>query len=107
MIKVDGTTIKLTRGDTETLQATPKDAEGNPYVLQDGEYIEFCLKKNPDDSETLIRKTSTDGNFSFQRSDTWELGGRYSYNFRIENGSSTFRTFIEGMFVVTDVVDDA
>lgn len=107
MITVDGDVIKLTRGDTETLQAIPDDAEGNPYVLQEGEYIEFCLKRDPDDSEVLIRKTSMDGNFSFQRSDTWELGGRYHYNFRVENGMDSFHTFIEGTFVVTDVVDDA
>lgn len=44
MIDVDGTTITLTRGDTETLTVTVTDADGQPYELGDGEYIEFVAK---------------------------------------------------------------
>ena len=74
MISVDGTTIALTRGDTESLVVAVTDAEGNPYVLGDGEYIELCVKSKPTDADVLIRKTTTDGTIAFERADTWGAG---------------------------------
>lgn len=108
MISVDGTTITLTRGDTETLGVTITDAEGNPYELQEGEYVELCVKAKPTDADVLIRKTTTDGNIAFERSDTWGLVvGKYAYNIRVEDGTSSYHTVIEGKLAITAVVDDA
>lgn len=108
MISVDGNTISLTRGDTESLVVTVTDAEGNPYVLGEGEYIELCVKAKPTDAEVLIRKTTTDGTIAFERADTWGLAvGKYAYNVRVENGTTSYHTIIEGKLAITAVVDDA
>lgn len=107
MIVVDGTTITLTRGDTETLTVTVTDADGQPYELGEGEYIEFVAKAKPTDAEPLIRKVTTDGAITFDRADTWGLAtGKYAYNVRVENGTSSYHTIIEGKLSITAVVDD-
>lgn len=107
MIDVDGTTITLTRGDTETLTVTVTDADGQPYELGEGEYIEFVAKSKPTDATPLIRKVTTDGAITFDRADTWELPtGKYAYNIRVENGTSSYHTIIEGKLSITAVVDD-
>lgn len=108
MIKITDNDIELTRGDTETLEITVLDAEGNPYTLQSGEYIELVVKQSPESSDVLIRKTTTDGTITFSRSDTWELQkGKYAYNIRLEDGISSYHTIIEGKLIITSVVDDA
>lgn len=108
MIDINGTTITLTRGDTETLTVNVTDVDGNPYELGEGEYIEFVAKSTADAADTLIRKTTTDGTISFERADTWELAkGKYPYNIRVENGTSSYHTIIEGKLVIAEVVDDA
>ena len=107
MISVDGTTITLTRGDTETLTVTVTDADGQPYELGDGEYIEFVAKAKPTDAEPLVRKVTTDGTITFDRADTWGLAvGKYVYNVRVEDGTSSYHTIIEGKLSITAVVDD-
>lgn len=107
MISVDGTTITLTRGDTETLAVAVTDASGQPYELQEGEYIEFVAKAKPTDAEPLIRKVTTDGSITFDRADTWGLSvGKYAYNIRVEDGTSSYHTIIEGKLSITAVVDD-
>ena len=108
MISVDGTTITLTRGDTETLNVTVTDASGQPYELGEGEYIEFVAKSTADSPDVLIRKTTTDGTIVFERADTWQLAkGKYPYNIRVEDGTSSYHTIIKGKLVIAEVVDDA
>ena len=108
MISVDGTTITLTRGDTESLVVAVTDADGQPYELGEGEYIELCVKARPTDADVLIRKTTTDGTIAFERADTWGLAvGKYAYNVRVENGTTSYHTIIEGKLAITAVVDDA
>lgn len=108
MIGVNGTDITLTRGDTETLTVTVTDASGQPYELGEGEYIELVAKAKPTDAEPLIRKVTTDGTITFDRADTWDLStGKYAYNIRVEAGTSSYHTIIEGKLIITAVVDDA
>lgn len=107
MISVDGTTITLTRGDTETLVVTVTDAGGQPYELSEGEYIELVAKAKASDAQPIIRKVTTDGSITFDRADTWHLSeGKYAYNIRVEDGTSSYHTIIEGKLVITAVVDD-
>lgn len=108
MISVKGNNIMMTRGDTETLIVTIRDVNGNPYTLSEDEYVEFCAKLRPTDKEPLIHKVSSDGSFTFERSDTWGMRpGKYEYNIRVENGTNTYHTIIEGHLNITAVVDDA
>lgn len=108
MISVSGDTITMTRGDTETLTVTVLDSDGESYTLGEDEYIELCIKASVDDDTALVVKTTTDGDITFDRDDTWSMDvGKYVYNIRVEDGSTSFHTIIEGKFVLKAVVDDA
>lgn len=56
MIKLSGTTIKMTRGDTLRLNLTLKDEEGNEYTPLIGDKIRFAMKQTYNDAEPLILK---------------------------------------------------
>ena len=42
MILIEGTTIKLIRGDTARIQIEILDAHGDPYVLAEGDSVRFA-----------------------------------------------------------------
>lgn len=108
MIEVDGTNVTLTKGDTERLRIEVTDADGNPYELRDGEYVELVVKNKHTDATALIRKVAVDGVVDFERADTWGLKvGRYEYQVRVEDGTDEFHTIIDGTFAISKVVDDA
>ena len=56
MIKINGTTITMTRGDTLRLVLTLKDEDGNTYTPLPGDQIRFAMKHVYDDANPLILK---------------------------------------------------
>ena len=56
MLKINGTTITLTRGDTLRASLEILDAEGNTYTPTSGDTIRFAMKKSYSDSACLIEK---------------------------------------------------
>lgn len=57
MVEINGTTIKMTRGDTLLVQIEMEDSEGNAYTPQEGDEIRFAMKQKYTDEQTLIHKT--------------------------------------------------
>lgn len=55
-LKVNGTTITVTRGDTVKLLVGLYDYEGNEYIPQEGDSIRFAMKEDYNDPEPLIEK---------------------------------------------------
>lgn len=55
-VEVNGTTIKMTRGDTLRLWLNLKDAEGYPYIPDEGDSIRFAMKAQYEDDVPLIVK---------------------------------------------------
>lgn len=55
-VKVSGTTITATRGDTVKLLIGLYDHEGNKYIPQEGDSIRFAMKEDYNDPEPLIEK---------------------------------------------------
>ena len=55
-VKISGTTISLTRGDTLRLTVDVFNPDGTAYEPIDGDSIRFALKKTYRDSEPLIYK---------------------------------------------------
>lgn len=53
-VKISGTTIKMTRGDTLRAELTLKDEDGNIYNPINGDVIRFAMKKNYDDATPII-----------------------------------------------------
>jgi len=56
MVLINGTTIKMTKGDTLRTQIILSDSEGQEYVPAEGDSIRFAMKKTYADAEPLIVK---------------------------------------------------
>lgn len=55
-VEVNGTSIKMTKGDTLKLWLKLRDAEDNPYWPEEGDSLRFAMKSNYRDEEPLIVK---------------------------------------------------
>jgi len=86
MIKINGTTIEMTRGDTLKTYLTLTDAEGNDYVPGQNDRIRFAMKKTYNDAEPLIIKeiSTEDLLLVLNPEDTKPLPAPASYVYDIE-----------------------
>lgn len=86
MLEIQGTTIKLTRGDTMRLTIELTNASGNPITLESTDSIIFRLKKNAKTEELLIEK---EGDplmllIALDEADTMDLAfGKYKYEIEV------------------------
>lgn len=105
MFSTSNNKIKLTRGDTAIAVLTLLDAEGNPYVPEQGDSIRFALKHptmNADqteytDTEPLLIKTIPTDTLTLhiEPDDTKDLGfGTYVYDVEITHANDMVDTFI-------------
>ena len=73
--------ILLTRGDTATLNISITDAEGSPYVMQEGDTLKFSIKRIYEQPEVLLEKTVTEPVVTLVSEDTDSLSfGVYHYD---------------------------
>lgn len=56
MIKISGTTIKMTRGDTLRLTLTLTDEDGNVYTPLEGDHIRFAMKTSYNEATPILVK---------------------------------------------------
>lgn len=98
MLKIDGTTIILTRGDSLVVKLDIYDSEGNTYTPASGDTIRFAMKKSYSDSECLITKVIPNDTMmlSLAPSDTKDLTfGSYVYDIELTYESGAVDTFID------------
>lgn len=109
MLKINGTTITLTRGDTLKANLEILDSEGNTYTPSEGDTIRFAMKKSYSDSECLITKVIPNDTLmlSLAPSDTKELPfGSYVYDIELTYESGAVDTFIDrATFRLTEEVE--
>lgn len=118
MQKIDGTTIKLNRGDELNINLTIKKDDGSDYVFQVGDIISFAIYKQKDlngkalllkeieiSSETsnveisLTNDETKLGNIINQPMDYWyeiELNNKYTVIGYDEDGAKIIRLYPEG-----------
>lgn len=110
MFEVDGTNIKLTRGDSFYCQLTVNQGE-DPYVFQEGDELRFALKRklmtpgggNYADCEALITKTIPTDTLilALAPADTKALKfGSYDYDIQLTFADGAVDTFINGDFEI-------
>ena len=108
MLKIDGTTIRLTRGDTLRVSIALKDYEGNDYTPLQGDVIRFALKKRYEDQRPLIHKIIDNETLMLvlEPNDTKDLPfGDYVYDIEITFNDGTVDTFIsEALFTLAKEV---
>ena len=111
MMKLNGNTIYLTKGDTLDLQVSILDQEGEEYIPDPEDRIRFALKKKysdpdpllvvPISNETLQLRIESDQTDTLQASKT-----PYVYDIQLTMADGTVDTFIDRQkFYVTEEVE--
>lgn len=109
-VKVNGTTIVATRGDTIKVFVPMAYDDGTPYVPSEGDSIRFALKKDYDDSTVLIEKTIPTDTLllKIDPEDTKDLPqpSVYVYDIQLTYANGEIDTFIDkARFKLTEEVD--
>lgn len=98
MLYIEGTTIKLTRGDTAYLSVPIiNKVTGNSYDIADGDILEFSVKKYTSDKIKLISKKIIGQNtFHILPEDTNQLPfGKCVYDVQLTTVFGDIYTVIE------------
>lgn len=102
--KGDTQTILLTRGGFGNFHINIFDKSGFPYILEDGEIVEFTVRKYTTSKDVLIHKTGID--IDLNGSDTQNLDfGVYTYDVQLTHANGRRDTFIKpGEFIIRQEV---
>ncbi len=99
-MEIDGTNLKMFRGDTECISIDMKDEEGVPVPLVGGDTVYFTIKKSVHREEIVLQKIITDFNdgaaiIPFAHEDTKEIAPRiYVYDIQLTRADGTVKTII-------------
>lgn len=95
MLYIDGSTIKLTRGDTAYL-TIPLTTEVGAYEIHPEDTLTFSVKKNTRDDEYAFQKVITgDNTFHILPEDTAGLVfGKYTYDVQLDDYNGDVFTVI-------------
>lgn len=99
MLKISGTKISLTRGDSAYITLTPTLADGSKYELQEGDKIRCQVRDQANDGELLFEGTVTqirdDMVWHIQPIDTEEAEVKeYVWDAQLELSNGDIFTFI-------------
>ena len=110
MVKITGTTIRMTKGDTLPITLLLEDEFGRDYIPDEGDRIRFVVKQDINDKEPLIEQ-EIPTNSLFLRlppSATKELEApeTYVYDMEITYANGDVDTFInKGKLILVEEVD--
>ncbi len=109
-VKVSGTTITATRGDTVKVQLELIDSEGNVYTPAASDVIRFAMKESYDDAEPILLKVIPNDTLilKLDPEDTKNLSqpSSYVYDLQITYANGDVDTFIDkAKFKLTEEVD--
>lgn len=110
MVKISGTTITMTRGDSLVVFLALENGDGTVYEPSEGDYIRFAMKKSFDDSvpPMLVKEIPTDTmKLVLDPKDTKQLRyGQYRYDIQITTAEGLVDTFIDrAVLVITEEID--
>lgn len=110
MLRISGTTITLTRGDSAKIALDLEYNNGDPYKPQAGDVIRFALKKTYSDilPPLLLINIPTDSLIlHISAAESKQLAyGQYKYDIQITTANGDVDTFIDrATFIVTEEVD--
>ena len=58
-MKVTGTNVSMTRGDSESITVTMKNTEGELVPFEDGDLLYFTIKENINTESKILQKAIT------------------------------------------------
>lgn len=110
-MKIKGTNISMTRGDSEAIKVTVKDTLGNTIPLVTGDTISFTVREYMMSTTKVIEKIITefdDGTalININPQDTNDLRfASYVYDIQLTRGNGTVKTIIPpSQFLITGEV---
>ena len=113
MLIVENKNIKLSRGDYAEICFNLKNPDNTPYILSEGEKVEFAVKINPNNTNKLISKILTNDGESYvavvlDKSDTQNLTfGTYFYDIRVIDSDGKINTpMLKANFEILEVIGD-
>lgn len=108
MVRIRGTTITMTRGDTLSVDVEIMQADGTKYILRDGDSVRFAMKRNYFDADPVLLKEldGTNPRIELLPEDTKDLEfGRYVYDVELTKEDGSVDTFIDrAVFNITEEV---
>ena len=108
MVRIQGTTIEMTRGDTLRVYLTLKNCDGDDYTPAVGDVIRFAMKKRYSDSTPLILKNIPTDTLVLELNpeDTKNLQfAEYVYDIEMTYANGDVDTFIDrAKFKITEEV---
>ena len=99
-MKIQGTNISMTRGDSEAIKVTVKDTLGNIIPLITGDTIYFTVRENILSTTKIIEKIITDFDdgkalININPQDTNDLRfASYVYDIQLTKENGTVKTII-------------
>ncbi|WP_305178742.1 hypothetical protein [Faecalibaculum rodentium] len=105
MLKVEGTTIRLTQGDSARIGITITTKSGEAYVPATGDVIHFYLKQNIKAAQTTIDKEVSTAVMQLELTadETKKLvPGQYVYDLELTKASGDVDTFINAAKLYID-----
>lgn len=113
MLIVNDKNIKLSRGDYAEICFNLKNPDNTPYILSEGEKVQFAVKINPNNTNKLISKVLTNDGESYvtvvlEKSDTQDLTfGSYFYDIRVIDSDGKINTpMLKANFEIFEVIGD-
>lgn len=108
MYEINGTSIRLTRGDSFYCQVSMKHRDGTDYIPQEGDTVRFALKKDYKNGEPLVLKDIPTDTLilHLEPEDTKGLNyAKYVYDIELTTAEGDVDTFIEkAQFVISEEV---
>jgi len=108
-IKIEGTTITMTRGDTLKVYTIPQYEDGSEYEPEANDTIRFAMKRRFEDTKTLLTKNISTDDFllHIEPNDTKELKfGHYVYDIQLTHANGDVDTYIDkGVLILSEEVD--
>jgi hypothetical protein len=94
MLKISGSNIELTRGDTARINLSITDADGQPYDYS-ADTVLFTVKDSTVSSAAILQKTATGGVIYIAPADTEKMPyGDYVYDVELTMQSGDVCTVI-------------
>lgn len=97
MYSIEGTTIRLTRGDTFRAQIDIQYEDGDSYSPVEGDSVRFAMKKKIKDVEPLLVKDIPIDTLilELEEEDTKNLDfGNYVYDLELRKANGDVATFV-------------
>lgn len=97
---INGTELRMTRGDTESIDVYCINESSALIPLVDGDAVYFTVKASVDDEDVIIQKivssfTEGKASITIEPEDTNELSyGNYVYDVQITKADGTVKTII-------------